>query len=162
MGSNTSERAIQRLLEARGLGYLATAAEATVGTAALVEFELEGVDGTIPDRDVWLQHVELHFANLGAGVTSVTWGLFRATGQVGPLMDPIQSAIRTFPAGTKVNGVTGFLAGLPFVKIAGLGTSGSIFLTIQAAGADTVDITPWLTYTAALDNPAGIFLGSVA
>lgn len=162
MAQNSSLQALVRMQQAHSLTHLATADEATVGTAALVEFELQAVTGVIPDRDCWLWHVELNFANLAAGVTSVTWGLFRAAGQVGPLMDPIQSAIRTWPDGTRVNGVTGFLQGLPFQKIAGVGTSGSIFLTVEAAGADTVDVTPWLTYTAALDTPVGIYDGAIA
>ena len=59
--------------------------------------------------------------------------------------------------------MTGNLGKIGFQKIEGVGTSGSLYLVMEASGADTVNVTPWLTYTAPLGSPVGgIYSGSIA
>ena len=148
--------------EAGVLTYLATADQATVGTAALVQFTLQAPSGfRIPDHDAKLWSVELHLSALGAGVTSLTWALYRATGQVGMIAGPVTSGIQTWPDGTKIASIVGFLGGLPYEKAPGIGVSGNLYLTIEAAGADTVAVKPYLTFTAPNNTPVGIYRGAV-
>lgn len=157
MGQIQSTVAAERLLQAQTLTHYATAAAQTLTTVGgWVSFDLKALvadplSESIPDRDVFLDGVTMQITS-AVSVTTLAWGLFRdAAGTVAIAPNQTSTPIIFDPTGTTTGSIVATLAGQPYMKLTGIGTSGSLYLRAQVSGVGaTLDLKPFLHFRATL------------